>query len=533
MVSEDEYRVRCRENLERALVAFDEGQPDEGLGFLLKAWETNRSKEIAWVIELVDLSLYGFPVAAMPSAEDLRAADIVRRGQLLRQLRMSCDRDQFEDAQTFLEVLHGFAPDPRVAATLRECEYSIPLAYVALPRDCIDDSPLDLSDPFTALFQRACDRQESWQVAMYKDNSEWEPRLPADLGEEWVARLLDLELSLRAKLYDEPRARQLAAAVLLAPEESAARVAYGEWLTGRNDPRGGLLTGTKTGIGDKELCLGPLYRMANVRFSDGIARFVLFYGRSRHPSTPEGIDWSRLEVGWYPGWAGIEEMRDPPLSLMTTTALPALRTLTCDISLLRSCLDHGVDLSQVTTLATGKKPTRFATSRLQECLSHPILAGVRVLSLHSYSETKDETKFAESLVPLLRDPGNVETVRAHVRFRMWAWVSAVPFLRVLRKSRSPLRSIILKSSGGETWVFGHETSGNDWRKVRVEWWGTPNLHHVGRVERVLQAEHEGAPLAPAITIVAKAQPPDDVLGRIRKLKRVSLEIDPALDLNTA
>jgi hypothetical protein len=251
-------------------------------------------------------------------------------------------------------------------------------------------------------------------------------------------------------------------------------------------------------------------------------------------ATPTGLDWQALEIGWRPGWCGVEQLDHPPLDLLTSVALPSLRVLGCDRERVAAAVDASVDLTDLDILALyrwfgrGQHPGRGDAERVRGLIGAPGLRGLRQLKLHCYADDRAQLdRVAGALAPVFAQPHGLHTLTVSTDARDWHWVPAPAWLAALRDTKSSLRRLRADGSAGERWIFEHATAGIDWQRIRVEWWGSnPNLFTADRVLDVIRAG------APAITVVARAQLSPAIEARLRSVPcELTLEVDSTLTLD--
>lgn len=519
-----------------ALAAIAHADDAAALDHLLAAWAGTRSASLARLIVLVDRCATGFEAVAPPATPAaLLAASPLARGRLLRALAAAPGELVAADAGGWLDALRTLPPDPRVSAMLDAFSNRLPLAWTE-PIGDLEDPELDLTDELTAKFRRVCEHHHDANV---DDLPHGEPRLPPSRGilaDEHERAITDAELVLRRRLFDDAGDRAAIAPFAADPTRRENLTAYADWLTARGDPRGALLAwGAGAAPADhalQALWLGPLGRVAYARIDDGWVKHVRFNHDHRKPE-PD-LDWRAIEVGWRPSWCAVEELDDPPATLVASVPLPALRILGCGTANLATAIAANADLTDLDILALYRwrgdtHAHRGDVERMQALLRAPQLRGLRQLKLHSYAADRDGIRaLVRTISHLLADPCGVEMVTVHTSSRDWMWVPAPEWLAALRATSSPLRRFRGTGSAGERWIFGHASpDAVDWQAARVEWWASkPNPF---TADRILEVARAGAR---SIVVVAKAPLAPDVLARLREAEcELAIETDPTLDLD--
>jgi uncharacterized protein (TIGR02996 family) len=510
--------------LEAGLAALAEADWAIALDALLAVWAGRRAPALAHVIELVELCALGFDRddVVVENAAALAAASVVERGRLVRAIVRTSD---LSDPAAWLDALLALPPDPRVAAVLWDTSHRLPLAMHDAPDDGISDPELDLGDPLTARWREVCRHHFDARVGgVPHGEPELELEHPDELLPAETAQLLAAELALRQRLFDDAADRDVVAPFGADPNDAGARTVYADWLQQRGDPRGDALHGIAGAAPWKvePLWAGPLARIAShVRFDRGRAVQVRF------DDPDEVADWAALEIGWRPGWAGVEALDRPPASLLAQVALPALSTLVSDYAPLASAVASGARFPALTTLKLARwyarpLPERDEIAVLQRLLRQ--LPGLRNLELYWAVEGRDVAAVAAAFEPLLQEPC-VPELSLRGRCHNWLWVPAPQWLRTLRTTASPLRAFTASSDAGERWQLGHASEGVDWRRVRIEWWArSPNEHHVARVAEVIAVGE-----IPVLELVAKAPLEPGIAALVDALPgEVQVTVDPDL-----
>lgn len=510
---------------------------------VIALWRHVRAPELAELMATLDLVVaWTTPPVPRFELEELRGLALLERGRLLTALQqgpevlVGFEADSSEARQTLValcELLRDLDPDPRVSATLLELEGTLPLRFEqyedhgSLIDDCLDER-----EPLTALFCEAC--LHHWSPAMVTASTFSErvvqPEHPTEFTLDQRDRLFDALLELRATLFDDAADRVMSAAVVVDSSNVDAMRVYADWLISRGDPRGALIHDTLAGVASvradfqipdfqvAERAFGPMRRWADCDLVRGWASKVRFYFNRPAWSKPHA---ARLEIGWRPGWAGVEHLVDPPAELLSSTRFPALVRLECSATTLDEALANGVGFPRLTHLSLDLTRAGRDIRSLGQRLAHPGLPQLTSLRFARKERPR-------SLDAWLRQPGRVTELYVDSSADGVFWADATAWLSRLRGSKSPLRRVVVTSSAGERWVFEHCSEGVDWQAARLEFWGQFNVSVVDRIALVHSRGVEQLRL-----VTAQALAPNLVGELRRRVRDCSIEVEPELPPNDA
>lgn len=514
-------------NLTIAVDAIERGDDAVAIRYLLDAWNESRATAIARAIELVDACARGsFSVGSdVPTPDELVAASLLARGDILRRLA-NVDLENRDVATTWLVALLAISPDPRVTTALVDHSSYIPLIYEDGEQDACDDPRLDFSDPFTAKFREVAEHHREPRTQSI--DGPLSIVVPDRLDDKWVRPLLDAEVTLRRRLFDDAADRDACAAFAANPDDDAARLAYASWLENRGNPRGACIREHReVPFGELPLHIGPLRRHAGAAMPAGVVETIRFH------DPPAGFPWGALDIGWRPGWAAVRRIVYAPGDLLAAVPLPSLRRLSCGLAELVGAIRAGATFDRLESLqiyrwtSDHQFPTREDAKRVWDLLGSPSLPAVRELRLrvrakrHPYG-----AKLVAAMEPLLRDPVKLTTLVVSAEAEQWLWTLSSDWLVALRKARSKLRRFVAEGAAGGYWVFGHETDGVDWNAIHLYWGGEPNNHYIDRVHETVLAG------ANAITIHARRGVSPAMRAKLAAMKAATITIveDPDMPI---